>query len=98
MVSVKFNDQHIPDSPFKVHVAPATGDVQKLRVENLGEQSLQVCLITVSWAVRSIGEIRHKVPNPSKSFFTYILLLFIKAYIRACGLCTLFQICYGIQL
>ena len=45
MVSVKFNDQHIPDSPFKVHVAPSTGDVQKLRVENLQEQSLQVSLV-----------------------------------------------------
>ena len=42
MVSVKFNDQHIPDSPFKVHVAPSTGDVQKLTVESLQEQSLQV--------------------------------------------------------
>jgi len=48
MVSVKFNDQHIPDSPFKVHVAPSTGDVQKLTVESLQEQSLQVMLIKLS--------------------------------------------------
>ena len=45
MVSVKFNDQHIPDSPFKVNVAPSTGDVQKLTVESLQEQSLQVTSI-----------------------------------------------------
>ena len=43
MASVKFNDQHIPDSPFKVHIAPGTGDIRKLTVQSLQEQGLQVC-------------------------------------------------------
>ena len=45
LVSVKFNDQHIPDSPFKVQVAPAAGETRKLTIENLEEQSLSVCFI-----------------------------------------------------
>ena len=44
MVSVKFNDQHIPDSPFKVHVAPSVGDVKKLTVGDLQGENLQVNL------------------------------------------------------
>ena len=32
-MSVKFNDQHIPDSPFKVYVAPSTGDSKKLTMQ-----------------------------------------------------------------
>jgi len=42
LVSVKFNDQHIPDSPFKVYLAPSTGDIQKLNVSDLQEHGLQV--------------------------------------------------------
>jgi len=44
LVSVKFNDQHIPDSPFKVYLAPSSGDIQKLNVSDLQEHGLQVCL------------------------------------------------------
>ena len=79
MVSVKFNDQHIPDSPFKVHVAPATGDVQKLRVENLGEQSLQVCLITVSWAVR-LGKFDTSAQSVYICFHLYIIVIYERLY------------------
>lgn len=42
LASVKFNDQHIPDSPFKVHIAPSTGDSRKLTVDSLQDQNLQV--------------------------------------------------------
>ena len=41
LVSVKFNDQHIPDSPFKVSIAPSSGDIRKLNIRDL-EQGLQV--------------------------------------------------------
>jgi len=42
LVSVKFNDQHIPDSPFKVHVSPGTGDAQRLTINQLHDQGLQI--------------------------------------------------------
>jgi len=42
LVSVKFNDQHIPDSPFKVCVLPAAGDSQRLHVHDLQQLGLQV--------------------------------------------------------
>jgi len=42
LASVKFNDQHIPDSPFKVHIAPGSGDIRKLTVQSLQEQGLQI--------------------------------------------------------
>lgn len=45
MVSVKFNDQHIPDSPFKVYVSPATGDMQKLSITSMQQQGLQVGIV-----------------------------------------------------
>ena len=42
VVSVKYNGEHIPDSPFRVFVAPAVGDSRKLNVTNLQQQGLQV--------------------------------------------------------
>lgn len=48
-VSVKFNDQHIPDSPFRVFVSPTTGEARKVTVDthSLSHQDLQVraCLL-----------------------------------------------------
>ncbi|EFO87325.1 hypothetical protein CRE_31441 [Caenorhabditis remanei] len=40
VVAVKFNDQHIPDSPFKVFVAPATGEVRKLELAQFHDQGI----------------------------------------------------------
>lgn len=31
-VGIKFNDQHIPDSPYKLFISPAMGDAHKLEV------------------------------------------------------------------
>lgn len=31
-VGVKFNDQHIPDSPFRVYITPAQGDAHKIEI------------------------------------------------------------------
>jgi len=42
LITVKFNDQPIPDSPFKVYILPATGDSKKLKVNNLQQLGLQV--------------------------------------------------------
>ena len=56
LVSVKFNDQHIPDSPFRVFLAPSTGEIQKLNVSDLQEHGLQVRL-----AFRLLFEMFHDV-------------------------------------
>lgn len=49
LVSVKFNDQHIPDSPFKVYILPGAGDTKKLNVQNLQQRGLQV--ITADYTI-----------------------------------------------
>ena len=41
LVSVKFNGQHIPDSPFKVYMLPSGGDSKKLNIQNLQQRGLQ---------------------------------------------------------
>lgn len=43
MVSVKFNDEHIPDSPFRVPVLPSSGDARKVTVQALKQKGLEVC-------------------------------------------------------
>jgi len=42
LVSIKFNDEHIPDSPFKVPVGPENADARKLNIIALQEKGLQV--------------------------------------------------------
>lgn len=42
LVSVKFNDEHIPESPFKVYITPSIGDARKLSVAALQQKGLQV--------------------------------------------------------
>ncbi|XP_057318837.1 filamin-A isoform X3 [Microplitis mediator] len=40
-VGIKFNDQHIPDSPHKVYISPAVGDAHKLEVAQFPENGVQ---------------------------------------------------------
>lgn len=40
-VGIKFNDSHIPDSPFKVHISPAVGDAHKLEVAQFPQGTVQ---------------------------------------------------------
>ncbi|XP_037819332.1 filamin-A isoform X3 [Lucilia sericata] len=40
-VGLKFNDRHIPDSPFKVYVSPDAGDAHKLEVQQFPEGNIQ---------------------------------------------------------
>lgn len=51
-VSIKFNDEHIPDSPFIVPIATLSDDARRLTVT-----SLQVCFslslpLTFTWLMR----------------------------------------------
>ena len=41
-VGVKFNDQHIPDSPFRVYITPAQGDAHKIEIGQFPEAGCQV--------------------------------------------------------
>ncbi|XP_066973712.1 filamin-A isoform X13 [Macrobrachium rosenbergii] len=37
-VGIKFNDKHIPDSPYKVYITPAMGEARKVEVAQFPEQ------------------------------------------------------------
>ncbi|XP_056111319.1 filamin-B isoform X2 [Rhinichthys klamathensis goyatoka] len=66
-VSIKFNDEHIPDSPFLVPVCAPEGDARRLTVASLQESGLKVNQPT-SFAVRlngAKGDIDAKVHSPS---------------------------------
>jgi len=40
-VGIKFNDQHIPDSPYKLFISPAMGDAHKLEVFQFPNSGVQ---------------------------------------------------------
>ncbi|CAM4731422.1 unnamed protein product [Leuciscus chuanchicus] len=66
-VSIKFNDEHIPDSPFLVPVCAPEDDARRLTVTSLQESGLKVNQPT-SFAVRlngAKGNIDAKVHSPS---------------------------------
>ncbi|XP_076669365.1 filamin-A-like isoform X2 [Andrena cerasifolii] len=66
-VGIKFNDQHIPDSPHRVYVSPAMGDAHKLEVAQFPESGVQpdkpaVFLVRKNDAK---GELDAKIVSPS---------------------------------
>ncbi|KAK5933446.1 hypothetical protein CgunFtcFv8_013926 [Champsocephalus gunnari] len=66
-ISVKFNEQHIPDSPFLVHVVAPANDARRLSVTGLQESGLKVNH-PASFAVRlngAQGKMEAKVHSPS---------------------------------
>nr|XP_036224247.1 filamin-A isoform X4 [Bactrocera oleae]XP_036224248.1 filamin-A isoform X4 [Bactrocera oleae] len=40
-IGLKFNDRHIPDSPFKVYISPDAGDAHKLEVQQFPQGNIQ---------------------------------------------------------
>jgi len=48
MISVTFNDEHVPDSPFRVPMIPSTGDARKVTVQSLKQKGLEVCIYHLS--------------------------------------------------
>ncbi|VEN52821.1 unnamed protein product [Callosobruchus maculatus] len=40
-IGLKFNDEHIPDSPFKVYISPSVGDAHLLEVAHFPEGNIQ---------------------------------------------------------
>ncbi|TMS38553.1 hypothetical protein L596_005251 [Steinernema carpocapsae] len=72
VVAVKFNDQHIPDSPFKVFIAPSTGEARKLELASFPDMGLPVgkaCTFTVL-THRARGHLEAKVVSPSNNVET----------------------------
>ncbi|XP_043802398.1 filamin-A isoform X1 [Apis laboriosa] len=66
-VGIKFNDQHIPDSPHKVYVSPAMGDAHKLEVAQFPESGVQPDK-PATFLVRkngAKGELDAKIVSPS---------------------------------
>lgn len=47
VVSIRFNQEHIPDSPFRVYVSPPAGQARKLSLASL-PQRVMVCLALIS--------------------------------------------------
>ncbi|XP_058791414.1 filamin-A isoform X2 [Phymastichus coffea] len=66
-VGIKFNDQHIPDSPHKVYIAPAMGDAHKLEVAQFPDGGVQQDK-PYTFLVRkngASGELDGKIVSPS---------------------------------
>lgn len=66
-IGMKFNDRHIPDSPFKVYVSPAMGEAHKLEVAQFPQGQLQADTPS-QFIVRkngAKGELDAKIISPS---------------------------------
>ncbi|XP_011253234.2 filamin-A isoform X4 [Camponotus floridanus] len=66
-VGIKFNDQHIPDSPHKVYISPAMGDAHKLEIAQFPDSGVQpdkpyTFLVRKNGAK---GELDGKIVSPS---------------------------------
>jgi len=75
LVTIKFNDQQIPDSPFKVFIAPSKADSTTLSINDLENQ---VCEINkpASFAVnlgKSRGPLDARVVSPSGAEYEAIV-------------------------
>ncbi|XP_043237014.1 filamin-A-like isoform X4 [Amphibalanus amphitrite] len=66
-VGVKFNDSHIPESPYKVYVTPANKDAHRVSVNQLPDAGVQVDKPIVFTVDRSgcKGQLDCKVVSPS---------------------------------
>lgn len=78
-VGLKFNDQHVPDSPFKVYISPAAGDAHLLEVAQFPEGAVQADK-PAQFIVRkngAKGDLDAKVRFPALFMFTSLLTVFI---------------------
>lgn len=66
-ISVKFNDEHIPESPFTAYISPPVGDAKKLTVHSLKTKGLEInkpCTFSVKFNGAK-GKVDAKVITPS---------------------------------
>ncbi|GMR46035.1 hypothetical protein PMAYCL1PPCAC_16230 [Pristionchus mayeri] len=66
-ISVKFNDVHIADSPFKVFLSPATGEVRKLELASFHDSGIPVgkAFTFMVLTHRARGHLEGKVLTPN---------------------------------
>ncbi|VDN01002.1 unnamed protein product [Thelazia callipaeda] len=71
MITIKFNSEHIPDSPFKVFVAPTTGEARRLELASFPDSGMpgKACTFTVLTHHAS-GHLEAKVHTPSNKIET----------------------------
>ncbi|XP_051163533.1 filamin-A isoform X2 [Leptopilina boulardi] len=66
-VGIKFNDQHIPDSPHKVYISPAMGDAHKVEIAQFPDAGVQIDK-PATFLVRNNGakgQLDGKIVSPS---------------------------------
>ncbi|GMT21276.1 hypothetical protein PFISCL1PPCAC_12573 [Pristionchus fissidentatus] len=67
LITIKHKDAQIPDSPFKVFIAPATGEVRKLELASFHDSGIPVgkAFTFVVLTHRARGHLEGKVLTPS---------------------------------
>lgn len=68
LISIKFNDEHIPDSPFRVPITPSIGDARKISVSALQHKGLTIgkpCAFVVNFNGAPKGKLQARVVSPS---------------------------------
>uniref|UniRef100_A0A915Q2T4 Calponin-homology (CH) domain-containing protein n=1 Tax=Setaria digitata TaxID=48799 RepID=A0A915Q2T4_9BILA len=71
LIGVKFNSEHITDSPFKVFIAPATGEARRLELASFPDSGLpgKACTFTVL-THHAVGHLEAKVHTPTNKIET----------------------------
>ncbi|XP_052286873.1 filamin-A-like isoform X5 [Dreissena polymorpha] len=68
LISVKFNDEHIPESPFRIPITPSIGDARKISVSALQHKGLTIgkpCSFVVNFNGAPRGRLQARVVCPS---------------------------------
>ncbi|XP_052780237.1 filamin-A-like isoform X2 [Mya arenaria] len=68
LISIKFNDEHIPESPFRVPISPSIGDARKISVSALQQKGLAIgkpCSFVVNFNGAPKGRLQARVVSPS---------------------------------
>ncbi|OWF45693.1 Filamin-A [Mizuhopecten yessoensis] len=68
LVSIKFNDEHIPQSPYRVYVTPSIGDARKLSVSALQSKGAGIgkpCSFVIHFNGAQPGKVKAMVLTPS---------------------------------
>lgn len=76
-IGLKFNERHIPDSPFIVHASPAAGDAHKLEIAQFPQGVIQPN-VPSQFLVRkngARGDIDAKVTDPKPFSITHFFCL-----------------------
>uniref|UniRef100_A0A915PPA4 Calponin-homology (CH) domain-containing protein n=1 Tax=Setaria digitata TaxID=48799 RepID=A0A915PPA4_9BILA len=71
LISVKFNAEDIPDSPFKVFVAPAAGKAHRLELVSITDSGIpdKMCAFTLN-SHGALGHLEAKLHTPSNRIET----------------------------